>query len=345
MNQVKWRDFKITVLPETVKKINMSDEVYFSKEYADYISNSRLKYINPDQDGSPQQYKEGITQESTTSLTTGSAVHQLFLQSKEFTLVEGLNKPSAKLGLVIDKIKYYRQQNYNISDSIELAANAVDYYSKSLAKNRINNIIKKGLYYYLNSKGFNDSHIILSDNETNTCKNCINSLNSNQRILNLVNGENWVGDPIESYNEDAMFMDIKVTYQNKEVILKLKMKADNWTIDTTDNILTLNDLKTTSKPVPFFMKEYGSFIKYHYARQMAMYSWILKNYCAVNYSFDKTWKFNSNMLVVETVNPFRSQCFSVSKENIKSGMIELFQLLKRVAYYEIHGYEEEVEFI
>ena len=45
--------------------------------------------------------------------------------------------------------------------------------------------------------------------------------------MNLVNGKDWVGDPIESYNEDAMFMDIKVTYQNKEVILKLKMKADN----------------------------------------------------------------------------------------------------------------------
>ena len=35
--------------------------------------------------------------------------------------------------------------------------------------------------------------------------------------------------------------------------------------------MDINDLKTTSKPFPFFMKEYGSFVHYHYARQIAMY--------------------------------------------------------------------------
>ena len=76
-----------------------------------------------------------------------------------------------------------------------------------------------------------------------------------------------------------------------------------------------------------------------------MYSWILKNYCAKEYGYDKTWKCNSNMVVVETIPPHRAQCFSVPQEEIRNGMIELFQLLKRVAYYELHGYEEEVEFV
>jgi hypothetical protein len=49
------------------------------------------------------------------------------------------------------------------------------------------------------------------------------------------------------------------------------MKADNWTFNHGTKTIVLNDLKTTSKPFPFFMKEYGSFVHYHYARQIAMY--------------------------------------------------------------------------
>ena len=41
----------------------MSDEEYFSSKYTNYISNSRLKLINPNQNGSPSKYKEGFTGE------------------------------------------------------------------------------------------------------------------------------------------------------------------------------------------------------------------------------------------------------------------------------------------
>ncbi|MBQ0113516.1 MAG: hypothetical protein KBT03_10330 [Bacteroidales bacterium] len=49
----------------------ISDEEYFSPKYSDYISNSRLKLINPDQGGCPSQYKIGFTGETTTSLAIG----------------------------------------------------------------------------------------------------------------------------------------------------------------------------------------------------------------------------------------------------------------------------------
>lgn len=35
------------------------------------------------------------------------------------------------------------------------------------------------------------------------------------------------GDPILSYNEDAFFITLNGTYQDKSCQLKLKMKADN----------------------------------------------------------------------------------------------------------------------
>ena len=50
----------MTPLLDTIKLLDISDEEYFGSGYAEYISNSRLKLINPDQGGSPQLYKQGL---------------------------------------------------------------------------------------------------------------------------------------------------------------------------------------------------------------------------------------------------------------------------------------------
>lgn len=47
---VKLSNVKLTPLLHTVQRLKISDEEYFSSKYRKYISNSRLKYINPDQD-------------------------------------------------------------------------------------------------------------------------------------------------------------------------------------------------------------------------------------------------------------------------------------------------------
>ena len=52
-----------------------------------------------------------------------------------------------------------------------------------------------------------------------------------------------------------------------------------------------------------------------------------------------------NMLVVQTIPPYTSRCFSVNKTQLKRGVNEFEQLMKRVAYYEIFGYKKEVEFV
>lgn len=52
-----------------------------------------------------------------------------------------------------------------------------------------------------------------------------------------------------------------------------------------------------------------------------------------------------NMLVVETDTDHMSQCFNVSRSELVRGMNDFNKLLSQVAYYEIFGYEEKVEFI
>ena len=62
---------KLRPLLDTIKLLDISDEEYFGSNYRDYISNSRLKLINPDQGGSPELYKQGLGSSISDSLYFG----------------------------------------------------------------------------------------------------------------------------------------------------------------------------------------------------------------------------------------------------------------------------------
>jgi hypothetical protein len=54
--KVNLNEIKLKPDLTTVCRKKISDKEYFSEEYKDYISNSRLGLINPEQNGSPNQY-------------------------------------------------------------------------------------------------------------------------------------------------------------------------------------------------------------------------------------------------------------------------------------------------
>ena len=110
-------NYKIQFLIETVRKEDISDEVYFSDKYRHYSSNSKLSYINPAQDGSPEKYKEGLKSGFNSSFDLGSAVHALLLQPNDFILSDYEGKPTAKLGVFIDEIYKARKKGNTIFNS------------------------------------------------------------------------------------------------------------------------------------------------------------------------------------------------------------------------------------
>lgn len=343
MEQIKLSDFKIIPITDSAERLKISDEEYFSKKYSNYISNSRLKYINVKEGGSPDLYRHPPKLE-TQSLLLGSAIHELVLQPEAFSLGEKCNKPSAKLGATLDKIKVYRKKGLSIYDSIVQASQDCNYYVNQIDA-KIKKIIKEGFNYYWNTRNCDDSVILLNNKDWDICNACLTGVNNNDAIQSALNPKDDFLSPLPSFNEDALFLDVMVTYKDKFTILKLKMKADNWTIDEDNKILTLNDLKTTSKPIGLFMKRAGgSFFHYHYYRQFALYGMILKTYCAKEYGFNHNWKFNGNVLVVNTVD-YNTRLYKVNEKHILEGKHEYERLLKEVAYYEITGNKEEVEFI
>lgn len=224
INLINLNDIKIKPILESVRREKMSDEVYF-RDYKDYISNSRLKLINPEQGGSVENWLRGFCDSVSSSLTLGSSVHELLLQPECFTLGPDLKKPTAKLGAVIDAIKKYRQQGNSIYSSICKACEEIGYYKKSY-QTKIKDIIKAGLYYYIHSVKYDDSVILLSTKDRNIVQNCLNSLHT-INVNRTIKPVGLFGEEIEAYNEDAFFMDFSIGYGDKSGTLKIKMKADN----------------------------------------------------------------------------------------------------------------------
>ena len=63
------------------------------------------------------------------------------------------------------------------------------------------------------------------------------------------------------------------------------------------------------------------------------------------YGFNSDWTTEINFLVVKNNYPYNSKCCNMKNDLYKRGKQLYEELLKRVAYYEIFGYDELVEFV
>ena len=331
------RNVKLIPLFDTIQLIEMSDEEYFSDKWAGYISNSKLALINPDQDGSPQIYKEGLSKHPkySDSLVFGSAVHELVLQPKEFAVVNNVDRPTAKMGAMADELyKTFLSNKGVVSDKdIIAASDKIDYYKGKMDSIKIENVKDKCINYWWDRRDWETEHnnlgtepIYLDPKSREKLQLCLASVEANKEVQDLLHPKGVFEEPI-SMNEAALFMDVKAEHEGKETILKLKGKLDNFTIDTETNEVVLNDLKTTGH----WLIDFGdSFKKYHYNRQMAMYAWMLRSYVEKQYNI-KPSSLMANMLLVCTVPDFR-----VTNGEIRKGFLEFKDLLQRVAYCELY---------
>lgn len=329
-------NIKLEPILDSIKFEQMSDERYFSSEFKEYISNSKLSLINPEQDGSVEKYLSGLNNTYNDSFVLGSAVHELVLQPNEFELIPDVIRPTAKMGAMADELYVKFKENTTVTvDDIINASNKIGYFKNKMTENRIQEVyIQCSVYWqnrYLYEQNTLDKNPIYLDyRNQEKLIGCINSIKNNTSIQKLLYPEGLFETPI-SENEAAMFIDIKATYNNKETILKIKGKLDNYTIDLENNKVVLNDLKTTGH----YVEQFGeSFQKYHYYRQMALYLWMLKLYTKKQYNIDIN-SLQSNMLLVSTIPTFKSGVFRVTRNDIDKGFRELSNLLKRVAALEL----------
>ena len=335
---------KIEFVPESIERKIISDEEYFT-QYPDYISNSQLKLINPAEGGSIDKFFNKEPSEFDGSLEFGSAIHELVLQPDNFELIDYQFKPPAKLGKFIESVVEFRKQKYSIEDSIKLASKKSNYYVDKLSPKLLRTAMTKGLKYYYDLYferiESEKSPIILSPKSYSDVYQCMQIYNKSN-LKRFIERQN-ITETKKNFNEEAIFVDIKVTFNDGESeIIKFKGKLDNYSVDDDEDIIILNDLKTTSKKVDSFMgyKYYdfenskyggyvGSFQKYHYYRQMAVYMLLLQQLYK-----DKSYKYFANILTIESFGPdFNNKIYPISNAYIQKGLTEFKNLICMVAFH------------
>ena len=166
---------------------------------------------------------------------------------------------------------------------------------------------------------------------------CVRALKENSTIQNLLHPDGLLVDPI-SENEQAILLDVRVKVPDyDEFTLRIKAKLDNYTLDSGTNTVTVNDVKTIGKIVSEFS---GNFERFHYHRELALYSWLMTLVAKKFYNMDSC-RVLSNCLVVSTIPKYYTKVYRLSRADFRKGWDEFKMLLRLVAYYYSKGYRFE----
>lgn len=332
------KQIKITPILDSLRLEDIDDDTYFRDYKKEYISNSRLGKL----------VKEGVeaffkneASPYNPSFETGSLIHQQVLQPESFEVIDSVFKPTAKAGLMADAL-YKSDGTFPTDDEIKSMSYIIGYYKDKLTSNRLKEFRDKAepywrdrfLYEQKNIPSRFKKRVYTDERNFEILKRCLESLNSDSNIQKLLHPVGIVETPIIG-NEKTILLDIKMEIPGYDAkIYKLKAKLDNFSIDTEENVITVNDLKTCGKPVSYFDPKY-----YSYQREIAFYSWLLKLVSKKFYNIENP-EIKGNFLVVSTVPEYGTCVYPMTLKLFKSGIKEVKYLLRCVAFFnQVKGYE------
>lgn len=330
---------KITPLLDTLKLEDIDDDTYFKQYSKEYISNSRLGKLIKE---GVKSFFENKPSPYNPSFETGSLIHQQVLQPESFEVIEGVFKPTAKAGLMAEAL-YKPDGATPTDDEIKSMSYKIGYYKDKLTPNRLKEFRDKAEPYWRDRFLFEQKNphiersktrIYTDEKNFELLTNCLKTLGENKDIQNLLHPTGIIEKPIIG-NERTILMDIEMKIPDYEPrIYHLKAKLDNFSIDTEENIITVNDLKTTSRPAVQFDPTFFS-----YQREIAFYSWLLKLCAKKFYNIEKATT-KGNFLVVSTIPEYNTLVYPMTPKLFMSGWKEALYLLKCVAYFnQVKGYE------
>ena len=319
----------ISPILESLQVLDIPDSEYFGEKYRDYISNSKLRLINPDEGGSPELWKQGLQPSYSDAFLLGSAVHGSILQPDDYIIPESVDRPTGKAGFMADELyEVYKSKGVVDKEDIEQASNKIGYYKNKLTTKRIEELLDKCNPYFKQRDLFNSDKepIFLSSRAKETLNSCLKNVSSCNPILETLKPVGILKNP-DSFNELTILLEVVLHHLNKTSQLKLKGKLDNFTIDYETGTITLNDVKTTGHQLDEFKKD--SFFRFHYYRQLAMYGWMLSIANKVVYKIPNP-TFKCNLLLISTIPPYDCDVYPISNKLIDKGLKEFTNLLYRV---------------
>lgn len=337
----KFKKFKFLGFTDYERLEHISDEEYYlGDRFKEHISNSKGGLISPYSEGSPEKYLKGFDQGPSDAFKKGTFVHQLILERDKYTVSE-VTSPSAKLGLAVEEALKYRTEGMSIYDSIKAACQTADYYKKNVSDKIVKQVLAAGLPYHIGLKSVKENELIIPSNMRAQVLNAVKSIRRNQKAMSILErGADM------NHNEDVLIAKALIQDDEGNVItLPVKCKLDNWSYGL--NTLYLNDLKTTGKPVFYFSGYHstsgfveGSYHKFCYCRQVAMYGDLLYNWVKQTNPIDE---FLVHIITVEVFNTSpTSKVFQVSNQSLEEGRIQYQDFLKRIAFHDKYGYNVDI---
>ena len=321
----RFKNEKINLIQDSLKLEKIPDKIYFGPDYKDYISNSYMGLINPDEGGSPFEYKYASRISNTSYFNYGSIIHGKILEGIEPELIIGDIPTSKDVNNAIVLYANLLKNGTPEEDSFNEA------YKESGYKN-ISTFVKKIVLY----ENYIQSIIKPKENSYFIDKSTLDDIKRAEISIALLDNEiNNNSSNIESFNELALTGKFNYSNNWKEEVsvnLPVKIKIDNFKVDHDKKLIVLNDLKTTSTRLDEFMD--SSFIKFHYYRQFAFYGYLLYNLMAR----DGDYKIQANVYVLnKQTGSYKS--FQINKKLVSRGFDEFQGLKRRIGFHESYGYD------
>ncbi|MDC6350719.1 PD-(D/E)XK nuclease family protein [Zeaxanthinibacter sp. PT1] len=290
------------------------------------VSSSSLKYIDPEEGGSPQKFKsflDGTLKEDKKSyLINGTLIHMSILEPHKF-VIANVTKPSATLGEIADNMV---QNEVELTDENILAAiEAFGFQNNWKPGTKVKKFKTEGgieyVRYMQNIK--NTGKIGMSESTGKIVDACKTSLLMDPQCyfwLKEIEDE----EDIEAVNEKEVFWEMKVA----GVTLKFKAKIDRLIINHKFKTYFLLDVKTTGQPISEFPIKFENF---KYPRQMRFYkkaaAELMKQLGYGEYLLESAF-----IAAVETSNYHTAQLFDVTAY-LEEKDQEIPSLLKRIAFH------------
>lgn len=314
---------KFEIVKNSVTISDMSDEKYFS-DYKDYVSNSRLSLINPEENGSMLKYLQGFKGGSSSYFGLGTAFHAMILQPDEYD-VSDISLPDGKDGEII--MELVRRDEFGIDTIMDvLKENATERQKndESYITRRSLEIFKgyaKLFFMIIQERSSEKKKLYVTNSSVDKLKKCLSGFNKDERMSSMIKP----GGPteFECMNEVTIMVDLKASFGGMETILHLKGKIDNLKIN--DATYAINDLKTSFHSKGNFK---DSVSRFHYTRQAAFYKFLVDSY--ISSKLGKR-KFDSFNFLFTSTTDFSTGIYKMTKDDFRRGTEEMIYLLELVA--------------
>lgn len=306
------------------------------------VSNSALRHINPEQGGSPAEFKKywdgKLPSLRTTALEFGNLVHLAVLEPHLLNyVVDKTNTPDKVRDIVNTVFKNVKPE----ADPFDLDSAVIksfeSYYPAIISacdehsygktwkeETRLRNVLEKGgAYFTLLTETSESGKFVITSAQEERLNSVIAGVTRDKCGVRCMTTETDEKNVEYLHEQEVQWTEDKYSFP-------LKGKIDRLRIDHNTGEFTIIDLKTTGKSLAQFP---DSFETYHYARQMAAYEIAAAQFVQSKYGEGYKPSHRHVIIAVETKGDYRAGKFIIKRRTIDAGREEYLSLLDRLQYH------------